>query len=234
MMLAGIGVILYGGLMYHFAIAQKWDMAGRFNRFKLSFVVKLWQRDVAGRAIVYALAILILLGFQGMVWGFGTGPYSPDRPVDGEWVPRGETTVVTGYTAEGAIEEAFPDLDHLNVVAANLTLGWNDNDVDEPGPGVTPLSPKNQPDSFRVIVRLPDGTEHTGQGTNAADSRLGEIHVTVPWPQEGNLSGWIIEVECTEAGDVVGPFGRVWGVDNGNDWALRIEYTFLEWLVPDS
>lgn len=233
-MLIGISVILYGGLLYHFTIERHWDMAAYFRRFKLDIVVTLWQRDVAGRVIVYVLAILILLGFQGIVWGFGTGPYSPDGPVGGEWVPRGETTVVTGYTAEGASEEAFPDLDHLNVVAANLTLGWNDNDVDEPGPGVTPLSPKNQPDSFRVTVRLPDGTEYTGQGTNAADSRFGEIRVTVPEPQEGNLSGWVIEVECTDAGDVVGTFGRVWTVDDGNDWALRIEYTFLEWVVPDN
>ncbi|MCK5413936.1 MAG: hypothetical protein KAJ35_01000, partial [Thermoplasmata archaeon] len=122
-MLIGICVILYGGLLYHFTIERHWNMAAYFRRFKLDIIVTLWQRDVTGRVIVYVLAILILLGFQGIVWGFGTGPYSPDGPVGGEWVPRGENTVVTGYTAEGATEEAFPDLDHLNVVAANLTLG---------------------------------------------------------------------------------------------------------------
>jgi len=234
-MLIGICVILYGGLLYHFTISRGWDVAAWLRKLKMDMVVTLWQRDVFGRAIVYVLAILVLLGFQGMVWGFGTGPYSPNgHPDDGQWVARGETTVVTGYTSEGAIEEAFPDLDHLNVVAANLTLGWNDNDVEEPGPGITPLSPKNQPDSFRVIVRLPDGSEHTGQGTNAADSRLGEIRLLVPQPQDGNLSGWIIDVECTEAGDVVGTLGRVWATDNGNDWSLRIEYTFLEWVVPEA
>jgi hypothetical protein len=201
----------------------------------MDLIVSIWQRDVIGRVAVYAIAILVLLGFQGIVWGFGAGPYTPHGPDDGgEWVPVGETTVVTGYTGEGQSEEAYPDLDHLNLVAADLTLGWNDNDVSEPGPGITPLSPKNQPDSFRVLVRLPDGTSYEGRGVSDANSRQGEIRLTVPQPSEGNITGWIIEVECTDAGDVVGTLGRVWASDNGNDWSLRIQYTYLEWVVPDA
>lgn len=232
-MLIGISVILYGGLMYHLAIMQGIDVAALLRRVQMGFIVTIWQRDVFGRVIVYVIAILVLLGVQGAVWGFGTGPIDYVNGHDGEWVARGETTVVTGYTGEGTMVEAFPDLDHLNLVAANLTLGWNDNDVDEPGPGVTPLSPRNQPDSFRLLVRLPDGTQYTGQGTSDPASRLGEIRLSVPRPQEGNITGWVIEVECTEAGDVVGVLGRTWDTDDGNDWSLRVEYTFLEWVVPE-
>ncbi len=232
-MLIGISVILYGGLMYHLAIMQGIDVAALLRRFQMGMIVNIWQRDVFGRFIVYAIAILVLLGVQGVVWGFGTGPVDYVNGHGGEWVARGETTVVTGYTGEGTMTEAFPDLDHLNLVAANLTLGWNDNDVDEPGPGVTPLSPKNQPDSFRLLVRLPDGTQYTGQGTSDPASRLGEIRLAVPRPPEGNITGWVIEVECTEAGDVVGVLGRTWDSDGGNDWSLRVEYTFLEWVVPE-
>ena len=234
-MLLGICVILYGGLLYHFAISRGWDMETLFRRFKMDMVVTLWQRDVFGRAIVYVLAILILLGFQGVVWGFGTGPFTPDGgPGDGEWVARGENTVVTGYTSEGQTDEAFPDLDHLHLVASNLTLGWNDNDVDGPGPGITPLSPKNQPDSFRLTVRLPTGEEYTGTGSSDPSSTAGEIKVSVPRVSDNNISGWIIQVECESAGDVVGTLGRTWATDNGNDWSLRVEYTFLEWVVPAS
>jgi hypothetical protein len=231
-MLMGICVVLYGGLMYHLAIMQRWDVPTLLQRFKLEIIVTLWRRDVMGRVVVYVLVIMVLLGFQGIVWGFGAGPYTTEPPVEGEWVARGETTVVTGYSAEGASEPAMHGLDGENVVAANLTLGWNDNDVDEPGPGITPVSPKNQPDSFRVVATLPDGTQYTGQGTSDPASRAGEIRVTVPRPAEGNITGWTIDVECTDSGDVVGTFGRVWGTDSGNDWALRIEYTFLEWVVP--
>lgn len=234
-MLIGISVILYGGLMYHISVWYKWDVAGLLRKVQLSIVVRLWERDVFGRALVYVIAILVLLGLQGVVWGFGTGPYDyTNGGGDGEWVTMGETTVVTGYTGEGQSEEAFPDLDHLNLVAANLTLAWNDNDVDEPGPGITPLAPRNQPDSFRLVVRLPDGTQYEDRGVSDASSRLGEIDLTVPRPQEGNITGWIIEVECTEAGDVVGTLGRTWAADNGNDWSLRVEYTYLEWVVPGS
>lgn len=233
-MLIGISVILYGGLMYHLAIMQKLDMAGLLERFKMGIIVTIWQRDVFGRVMVYALAILVLLGFQGAVWGFGAGPYTPDDVPQGDWVARGETTVVTGYSSEGSSEPADHGLDDQNVVAANLTLGWNDNDVDAPGPGVTPFAPQNQPDSFRLVVTMPDGTQHSGQGTSDPASTLGEIRLTVPRPAEGNITGWTIDVECTQAGDVVGTLGRTWATDNGNDWSLRIEYTYLEWVVPEA
>ncbi len=233
-MLTVASVVLYGGFVYYLAIAQKWDLAAWFYRFKLDFVVTTWQRGPEGRVIVLVGFIAFLLIIEAAVVGFGGGAEGPEPPARGEWMLRGENMVVTGYTAEGSSDEAFPDLDHLNLVAANLTLAWNDNDVDEPGPGVTPLSPKNQPDSFRLTVRLPDGTEYTGQGTSAADSRLGEIRVSVPRPAEGNITGWVIEVECTDSGDVVGLLGRTWATDGGNDWALRIEYEFLEWVSADS
>jgi hypothetical protein len=232
-MLIAFSVILYGGMLYHFIIERGWDVVALMRRFNLDIIVILWQRDVFGRAAVYAIAIIVLLGFKGAVWGFGTGPHDYVDGHGGEWVEVGDNLVLTGYTGEGQSEEAYPDLDHLNLVAANLTLAWNDNDVSEPGPGITPLAPRNQPDSFRLVVTLPDGTEYEGRGVSDASSRLGEITLTVPRRQEGNITGWVIEVECTDAGDVVGTLGRTWAADNGNDWSLRVEYTYLEWVVPE-
>lgn len=223
-------VVLYGGLLYYLAIAQKWDLAAWFYRFKLDFVVTTWQRGPEGRVIVLVGFIAFLLLIEAVAVGFGGPGEGPGPQEEGEWVLRSDNTVVTGYTAEGSTDEAFPDLDYLNLVAANLTLAWNDNDMNEPGPGVTPLAPKNQPDSFRLTVRLPDSTEYTGEGTSATDSRLGEIRLAVPRPAEGNITGWIIEVECTQAGDVVGILGRTWDTDGGNDWSLRVEYEYLEWV----
>jgi hypothetical protein len=149
----------------------------------------------------------------------------------------GDVTVVNGQTSEGSTDEATPvDLDTLDVLSANLTLTWYDNDVDEPGPGITPLSPKNQPDTFRLIVSLPDGSEFSGEGTSdPGGQRIGEVIVRVPQPQppEVNITYWIVEVECVSAGDVVGTLGRVWSTDNGNDWTLRIEYNHRVWVPAE-
>jgi hypothetical protein len=233
-MLATVCVILYGGFLYYLAIAQKWDLTVWFHRFKMGFIVDIWRRGIEGRVIVYVIFIVVLLGFQGLVFGFAGGPLSPEPPAKGEWVQRSDNTVVAGVrTTEGSSDVADPMLDDLNLVEANLTLSWNDNDVDEPiQPGPIGIAPENQPDTFRLVVTLPDETQYYDQAANDPDSRAGEIKLNVPMQQEGNITGWVIEVECLSAGDVVGVLGRVWATDDGNDWTLRVEYIHLEWVAP--
>ena len=232
-MLTVFSVVLYGGALYYVAIAMKWDLAKWFYRFRLGFVVTWWQKGPEGRVVVVVGFIAILLVIEAAIVGFGGGPPGPEPPPEGEWVARSGTVRLDGVTTEGMTDEAFPEVDDMNVVAADITFGWSDIDANEPGPGITPLAPKNQPDTFRVTVTLADGTTYSEEGTNDPDTRLGEIDLTVPIRQEGNLSGWIIEVECVQAGDVVGQFGRVWTVDDGNQWDMLIDYTYLEWVVPE-
>lgn len=225
-------VILYGGLLYYLAIAQNWDLAAWFNRFKLSFVVDIWQKGPEGRLIVVAGFIFILLIFEALIVGFGVEPAPPEPPPEGEWVPITDGLTRADYTAEGDATVADPELPD-NIVSANLTLSWTDDDVSVPGPGIGPNLLTNEPDTFRLVVNLPDGDQLTGEGTNSPPGGDGTISISVPMPAEGNLTGWEIVVECLVAGDLVGPRGRVVAVDGGNSWALFIEYTYLEWVVPE-
>ncbi len=231
-MLTICSVILYGGLLHYVAIAQKWDLAQWFHRFKLSFVVTIWQKGPEGRLMVIAGTIALLIILEALIVGIGGGGGPAEPPPQGEWVPMEGSIVVSGYTAEGQEEAATPTLQGLDLVAANLTLTWNDNDVTGPGPGVTPIAPVNEPDNLGVIVNLPDGTQISGGGTNSGSGE-GSVSLQVPQPIDGNITDWDIVVECTEAGDLVGRFGRVWAADGGNAWDLEIEYTYLEWVVPE-
>lgn len=234
-MLTTVSVVLYGGALYYTAIATRVDLGSHLRRLRLGRVVDTWQRGPEGRVVVLAGFIVFLLILEGIFVGVGGGPTGPGPEPGGEWVYIDEVIVVPGVrTREGTVDEATPtELDSLDLLNANLTLTWNDNDVDGPGPGVTPLAPENQPDTFRLIVTLPDGTEHSAQGTSDPQSTLGEVTLTVPRPAEGNITFWIVEVECVEAGDVVGRLGRVWATDDGNDWTLRIEYTYRQWVPAE-
>ncbi len=231
-MLTILSVILYGGLLYYVSIAQGWDLAAWFHRFKLSFVVTIWQKGPEGRLMVIAGFIFFLLIFEALIVGIGGGPAPPEPPPEGEWVPMTGTTTVSGYTAQQQGEVATPDLSDLNLVSADLTLTWTDDDVDPPGPGTSPIILTNEPDTFHLVVNLPDGSQLTGEGTNSPPGGDGSISLQVPAPSEGDITDWEVVVECLEAGDLVGPRGRVWVVDGGNAWDLRIEYTHLVWVVP--
>jgi hypothetical protein len=232
-MLTIVSVILYGGGLYYISVGYGIDLRKYIQMFHVPLVLKYWDKGPEGRVVVIVGTIVFLLVIEAALVGFGGGPSEPEPEPQGNWIHVGDVTVETGYTAEGNSDEATPILDpELVLVAANLTLGWDDNDVDEPiPPGPIGLAPRNRPDTFRLTVRLPDGTEYTREGTSDPDSRHGEIDLEVPHQVEGDITYWVIDVECVQAGDVTGQF-RTWAQDNGNDWSLRVEYTYLEWQVP--
>ena len=234
-MLIIVCTILYGGTFYYVSIAQRWDMAALFYRFRMGMVVKVWQRGPEGRLMVIAGFILFLMLFPAIGVGFGGGPAAAEPAPQGEWVERMAGTVDSGDTREGTTDEAFFDVDHLDILEADLHLEWNDDDASAPGPGITPFAPQNSPDTFRVTVTLPDGTQYSGEGENdMTSSHYGSVRVDVPRQGDGNLSGLVIEVECVEAGDVIGTLGRTWATDDGNAWTLILGYTHLEWVAAEA
>jgi hypothetical protein len=232
-MLTIVSIILYGGGLYYISVGYGIDLRKYIQMFHVPLVLKYWDKGPEGRLAVIAGTIIFLLVVEAAIIGGRGGPDEPEPDAQGRWVQAGNVTVETGYTNEGNADEATPMLDpELVIVAANLTLGWDDNDVDPPiDPGPIGVLPRNRPDTFRVTVQLLDGAEYSQEGTSDPNSGHGEFRLEVPQPQEGDISDWIIMVECVQAGDVTGQF-RTWAQDNGNDWSLRIEYTYLVWEKP--
>jgi hypothetical protein len=228
-MLTVVCVILYGGALYYTSIGYGIDLAGLLNRFGLGIVDRTWKRGPEGRIAVIGGTILFLLAIEAILIGGGGGPEIPDGGPEGEWIHVSDNTVMDGYTDEGTADDATPDLGDVIPRAANLTLRWNDNDVDDNLP--TSFIRQNEPDRFRLIVYLPTGEEITREGTSDPASTAGVIQLEVPW-MSGQLDvGWIIEVECIEAGDLVSPI-RTIAQDGGNDWTLEVQYSYLMWAVP--
>jgi hypothetical protein len=231
-MLTIVSVILYGGGLYYIAVGYGFDLRKWIEMFHVPLVLKTWDRGPEGRLMVIVGTIVFLIAAEAVLIGFGDGGTDGEPQPQGQWVRISDNIVVTGVTTEGSTDDATPMLDHLQLVAANLTLGWDDNDVDEPiPPGPFGRLPENQPDTFRLRVLLPNGDELTQEGTSDPVSRHGEIRLQVPEPAEGDITFWIIEVECVTAGDVEGTF-RTWAVDTGNDWSLRVEYTYVDLQAP--
>jgi hypothetical protein len=228
-MLTIFSAILYGGALYYTCVGYGVDLGRLLDRFGLGIVNRTWKRGPQGRIIVIGGTILFLLAIEALLIGGGGGPDAPDGQPDGEWLPVSENLVVNGYTGEGTADDATPDLGGVIARAANLTLRWNDNDMDDNLPGT--ILRQNEPDRFRLIVYLPTGEELSGEATSDAASTAGIINLEVLW-MAGQLDvDWIIEVECVEAGDLTSRF-RTIAQDAGNDWTLEIQYSYLEWAVP--
>ena len=113
-------------------------------------------------------------------------------------------------------------------------MNWTDDDTPENQVGR--FGSTNQPDSFALIVTYSeDGDEKTARGSNDIDTKEGSIILTITLddvPEENDYISkeieWLVLVECTEAGDSEGNFsGIVIAVDDGNDWTLEVEYSYL-------
>ncbi len=235
-MLTVVCVILYGGGLYYISLAMGIPLGRHLDRVGLGFVGRTWKRGPEGRVTVIAGTIIVLLVLEGAIIGPGggaTGPSGPGGP--GEPILRPDSRDVAGYTAEGSTSEATPDFEGREVVGANISLWWWDDDVTEPPGGPFDITPKNQPDTFRLTVTLPDGTEVSKEGTSSLSdpNREGVIELNPIVAADGqNLTDTTFEVMCVRAGDVTGRI-ITYRQDNGNDWILSIDYVYLEYPEED-
>jgi hypothetical protein len=64
--------------------------------------------------------------------------------------------------------------------------------------------------------------------TDSGDSgQVGFNYNTQNYQGERNGT-WSFIVECTSAGDIVGPFGFTRNPDDGNDWSMTVTVVYLE------
>jgi hypothetical protein len=235
-MLTIVCVILYGGGLYYISIAMGIPLGRHLDKVGLGFVGRTWKRGPEGRITVVAGTIIVLLILEGAIIGPGggaSGPSGPGGPGEPIWTPG--NLAEAGYTAEGSTSEPVPDFEGRELVGANISLFWWDDDVTEPPGGPFDITPKNQPDTFRLTVNLPDGTQVTKEGTSTLNdpSRPGVIELNPIVAAEGqNLTDMTFEVECVQAGDVTGRI-ITYRQDNGNDWILDVDYVYLEYPAED-
>lgn len=225
-------VVLYGSAAYHLSVAMKIDLGGRLLRMRLGAINRVWGAGPHGRAVLAALAVLVLMSAQVAAFGVGEAPSHMREPEErGMWVERQDLAEATGSTMEGSSSEAALDFQGRWVVAANVSLQWTDNDAQEPPSGPLGRLPQNTPDRFRLTVRLPDGTRPSREDANDPVTRYGDISLG-PFDAFGDedLATMNVTVECVEAGDVKGPYVTLVD-DPGNAWSLLVDYTYMEWVV---
>jgi len=221
-------LIVYGGTIYFVSIAMKWRIDHLLERLRLGFVVSTWRKGFHGQVAVFAVVLLVLLPIEAVAIGPGAGPKEP-RPFQPPDIfeEAQDIAEVSGVSTEGGDPvNATPDIEP-EIIAANLTLQWVDDDAREPPGGPFGLTPKNKPDTLRLTVRLAGGETTTGEAMNDPTTRNGEVKIgPLRASKGGNLNGWSITVECVSAGDVQGRL-ITYTQDTGNAWTLYVEYTTL-------
>ena len=159
-----------------------------------------------------------------------TGQADQTSSIEEEWASYS----AQGFLEENAAEELTIEFDGKAITRATFFLNWTDDDTPENQVGR--FGSTNQPDSFALIVTYSeDGDEKTARGSNDVDTKEGSITLTITLddvPEENDYISkeieWLVLVECTEAGDSEGNFsGIVIAVDDGNDWTLEVEYSYL-------
>jgi len=140
------------------------------------------------------------------------------------------------YTAEGS-ETEVDDQFEARVERASFVLTWTDDDTTEGNIGGTGV--QNQPDTFRLTVVSPNGTEYQEEAANDVSTEDGEIIIDVflglterereeNWVENFEKGGWNITVECVEAGDSRDNLGLYNFQDDGNDWTLSVSYAYFD------
>jgi hypothetical protein len=225
-------VVLYGSAAYHLSVAMKLDLGGRLLRMRLGAINRVWGAGPHGRAALAALAVLVLLSAQVAAFGVGEAPsYAREPEQHGEWMAMQDLAEASGTTSEGTASEVGLDFQGRWVVEANVSLQWTDDDAQEPPSGPLGRLPQNTPDSFRLTVRLPDGTKTAREASNDPVTRYGDI-VLGPFKAFGeeDLATMNVTVECVDAGDVKGPYVTL-VADPGNAWSVVVDYTYMVWVV---
>lgn len=138
-----------------------------------------------------------------------------------QWQTDVEIRLFDGYTNER--QETSTELIPLGEpLWINVSFAWDD----EPAVRLT----QNQPDSFAVDLFAPNQTAAADGGTGTSTSGSGSISFNFNVASSGIVDKngtWVLSVGCTDAGDVLGPFGViVRDQDNGNDWSMTVSITY--------
>lgn len=180
---------------------------------------------VSRRAAVLITAMVPALLLAGVL-APTLGPNEGDdlSVTDGYRLATKEYTT-SGNTAEGTATRHVLKVTEPDVVGFTLTLTWTDEAPENAG---TPLADTNQPDTFRVTVTTPDGTERVSEEVANAVGEQGVITVGLPAITDrrtGELQtgDYTVTVELVEAGDQTSPVPLVpVTADDGNAWELGL------------
>lgn len=140
-----------------------------------------------------------------------------------------------------------------NITHLEFVLTWTDDDTSEAEVGG--LGVQNQPDSFSLTVTMPNGTEHSEEGTSDINTKDGIITIIVMFQsfpentfqvlsqsketlqgeltKENGFGNWTISVTCEEAGDSKTTTGQTTAEDDGNDWDLRVTAVYYEATINE-
>ena len=200
-------------------------------------------------ATIFALLVSSIV-FSGLVMGFGAafGTMDPtlmtDRIVGMGEIGGGGTNMedfemqtvfipaVSDHAVEGQTKEMVSTIEAQNVANVTFTLTWRD-EADADG------RHENQPDSFSLIVRSPDGSvevEYAGSNSHGTEgviemqvAMLDVSHPPEELPYMNGTGDWDVTIEVS-AGDhepvVFDPFNMRTISDSGNDFTLDVAYDF--------
>jgi hypothetical protein len=230
-----VSAILYGGTVYYILIALKLSPQALLRKMNIEEAKRYWHSGTKARVAMVSTFLMLILILAMWAW-FSSQPPSPTgqagqtSSIEEEWA----SYTVQGFLEENSAEEFTIEFDGRAVTSATFVLSWIDDDTPENQVGR--FGSTNQPDSFALSVTYSeDGDKKTASGSNDVDTKEGSITLTITLDDvpEGDdyiskEMEWLVLVECTEAGDSEGNFsGIVTAVDEGNDWALEVEYSYL-------
>jgi len=204
--------ILYGGLLYFVLIAMGRDPIMMLPDPLRGFFMVPWNRY--GTVLAVALILIIpAMTSEGIDEdeGYSGGPSSDEIST---W-----TDHEGGYLDEGENETYTLDTGGY-VMEAWFNLTWTDEDPDLP-------MTRNDPDTFRLEVFMPNGEEDSEEATNSQGGD-GSISIAIDLI-DGNIGGeWDVTVTMVEAGDSSDPTGIFTEDDPGNDFDLDIWFKYME------
>jgi len=158
---------------------------------------------------------------------FGSNYYIEDEEdtadlQDMDWVSNTQIFAFSGYTNENG--ESSEDLPMPGMpVWINATLTWEE----DPAPRLQ----TNLPDTFDLQLIPPEVTGNAARDSGDSGQIGFNFHTQ---NYQGEINGtWSFIVECTGAGDVVGPFGFTRNPDDGNDWSMTVTVVYLEKASPE-
>ena len=181
--------------------------------------------------------ILLLMGWWAGIYEEETeASYSSIGGVNYEIVNA--TWSAGDYTAEGEETEVDEEFEG-RVKTARFDLTWTDDDTTEGNVGG--IGVQNQPDTFRLTIITPNGTEYSDEAASDVNSENGLITIEViagmTELEKGNdrigdfeVGDWEVTVECVEAGDSRDNLGVMVYQDDGNEWSLFVEYGYYKEL----